>query len=119
MLDVEKLRRLIEPDLKRGDGGSAAAMIAMIGPLWQDSQRLFVGTDISDKKVGLLALDDCPSDEAASRVEHTTQALLTFALNGLAEARKVDVDGPAGFNRHEEDVRGRRRGTAQTSPGFA
>ena len=48
-------------------------MIAMMGPLWQDSQQLFVGTDIADKQVGLFALDNCPSEDAAVRVEHTAQ----------------------------------------------
>ena len=94
MLDVEKLRSLIEPDLKRGSGGPAAAIIAMMGPLWQDCQRLLVGTDIGDKKLGLLALAECPNEEAAGRVEHTSQALLTFALNGLAQARGVEAGGP-------------------------
>ena len=91
MLDVEKLRKLIEPDSK----GSLPAMIAMIGPLWQDAQRLFVGADIADKKLGLLALAECPSDEAATRVQQTTQALLTMSLNGLAAFRKAEVGGPA------------------------
>jgi hypothetical protein len=94
MLDVEKLRHLIEPDLKRGSGGSAAAITAMLGPLWQDCQRVLVGTELGDKKLGLLALAECPNEEAAGRVEHTSQALLTFASNGLAEARKVDAGGP-------------------------
>jgi hypothetical protein len=95
MLNVEKLRKQIEPDLKQGSGGPAAAIVAMIGPLWQDSERLFVGTDMSDKKLGLLALAECPSEEAASRVEKTSQALLTMALNGLDAARKIEPGGPA------------------------
>ena len=91
MLDVAKLRKLIEPDSK----GSLPAMIAMIGPLWQDAQRLFIGTDIADKKLGLLALAECPSDEAATRVQQTTQAMLTMSLNGLTAFRKAEVGGPA------------------------
>jgi beta-lactamase regulating signal transducer with metallopeptidase domain len=92
MLDVEKLRKQIEPELKQAP---MAAMLAMIGPLWQDSQRLLIGTDLSDKKLGLLALDQCPSEEAAARVERTCEALLTMASNGLAQVRKIDAGGPA------------------------
>ena len=95
MLDVEKLRKLVEPDLKPGSTRSLPAMIAMIGPLWQDSKRLFIGTDIAEKKLGLLALAECPSDKAADRVQQTTQALLTMSLNGLAAFRKAEVGGPA------------------------
>jgi beta-lactamase regulating signal transducer with metallopeptidase domain len=94
MLNVENLRRHIEP-LKPASGGPDGAMIAMTAPLWQDSNRLFVGTDIADKKLGLLALAECPSDEAAEHVQQTTQALITFALNGLAMADKMDTHGPA------------------------
>ena len=94
MLNVDNLRKQIEP-LKPGSGGPDAAMIAMTAPLWQDSNRLFVGTDIADKKLGLLALAECPSDDAAGHVQQTAQALLTFALNGLAMADKMDTHGPA------------------------
>ena len=95
MLDVERLRKLIEPELKQGSDGPMPAMIAMFGPLWQDSTRLFVGTEIADKQLGLLALAECPSDEAATRVQQTTQALLTMALNGLTAVRKGESGGPA------------------------
>ncbi|HEY2149067.1 MAG TPA: DUF1559 domain-containing protein, partial [Pirellulales bacterium] len=94
MLDVAKLRKSIEPAV-RNPHGPDAAMIAMLSPLWQDTQRLFVGTNLGDQKLGLLALAECASDESASRVEQTSRALLTFALNGLAMANKVDPDGPA------------------------
>ncbi len=93
MLDVAKLRKSIEPEA-RNPHGPDAAMIAMLSPLWQDTQRLFVGTNLGDQKLGLLALAECGSDESAGRVEQTSRALLTFALNGLAMANKVDADGP-------------------------
>ncbi len=95
MLNVESLRKQIEPATKQASGGPDAAMIAMTAPLWQDANRLFVGTDIADKKLGLLALAECPSDNAAEHVQQTTQALITFALNGIAVAEKMDTHGPA------------------------
>ncbi len=94
MLNVENLRRHIEP-LKPASSGPDGAIMAMTAPLWQDSNRLFVGTNVADKKLGLLALAECPSDEAAGHVQQTAQALITFALNGLAMADKMDKDGPA------------------------
>jgi beta-lactamase regulating signal transducer with metallopeptidase domain/xanthosine utilization system XapX-like protein len=94
MLNVENLRRHIEP-LKPASGGPDAAIMSMMAPLWQDANRLFVGTDIADKKLGLLALAECPSEKAAGRVQRTTQALITFALNGLVMADKMDTHGPA------------------------
>jgi Protein of unknown function (DUF1559) len=94
MLDVEKLRKMIEPDLKRGAQGPGGAIIAMTAPLWQDSQRLFVGTALSEK-LGLFALAECSSEEGATRVEQTTRGLVTLGLNGLAVASKVQPDGPA------------------------
>lgn len=93
MFDVEKFRKVIEPDLKRGAGGPGGAMVAMMAPLWQDSQRLFVGTALSEK-LGLFALDECSSEEGAARVEQTTRGLVAFGLNGLAAASKVEPDGP-------------------------
>ena len=95
MLDVERLRKRIEPEAKRASGGPDAAMFAMTAPLWQDASRLFVGTDIADKKLGLLALAECPSDNAAEHVQQTAQALITFALNGIAMADKMETHGPA------------------------
>jgi beta-lactamase regulating signal transducer with metallopeptidase domain len=105
MLDVDSLRkslqrslsvlREIEPRTKQLSGGSDAAMIALTAPLWQDASRLFVGTDIADKKLGLLALAECRSDNAAEHVQQTSQALITFALNGLAMADKMETHGPA------------------------
>ncbi|HKD38603.1 MAG TPA: DUF1559 domain-containing protein, partial [Pirellulales bacterium] len=38
---------------------------------------------------------ECPSEENAERVEQTSRALLTFALNGLEMANKAEPDGPA------------------------
>lgn len=58
-------------------------------------QVVDAATDLSDNKLGLLALVECPSAEAAGRVERTCQALITMALNGLAEARKIDAADPA------------------------
>ncbi len=95
MLNVESLRKQIEPVTKHASGGPDAAMIAMTAPLWQDANRLFVGTDIADKKLGLLALAECPSDNAAEHVQQTAQALITFALNGIAMADKMETHGPA------------------------
>jgi beta-lactamase regulating signal transducer with metallopeptidase domain len=95
MLDVAKLRMLIEPEVQRNSRGPDAAMITMLSPLWQDTQRLFIGTNMADQKLGLLALADCGSDENAGRVEQTSRALITFALNGLAMANQAGAEGPA------------------------
>jgi beta-lactamase regulating signal transducer with metallopeptidase domain len=94
MLNVGQLRKLIEPLGKEAQAGPDAAMIAMTAPLWQDANRLFVGTDIGDKKLGLLALAECPSDNAAEHVQQTAQALITFALNGIAMAENMEAHGP-------------------------
>ncbi len=93
MLDVEKLRKVIEPDLKHGAGRPEGAIIAMMAPLWQDTDRLFVGTDLTNK-LGLLAIAQCASDEGAVRVQQTARGLATLGLNALAAAKNVQPDGP-------------------------
>ena len=98
--------------------GPGGPIIAMTAPLWQDSQRLFVGTDLSDK-LGLLALAQCSSEEGATRVEQTTRGLVTLRHQRSGRGQQ----SPAGWSRRDdcdqEDARRRGRATPEDGAGQA
>jgi type II secretory pathway pseudopilin PulG len=92
MVDIGRVRKALEPKLHEGNG-ELLPYVSIAGPVWNYSDRLVIGTDLGDKKLGLLVLDQCVSDLAAEPVEQTTTALLTLAGNGLAAAEKIDSQG--------------------------
>jgi hypothetical protein len=89
MIDVDQLRKLVESDVKQGmSGGIEAAIVSTISPIWEDARRLFVVANLADNKVELSALAECPSEEAAGRLEHTSKSLMATIANTLSDARK-------------------------------
>jgi hypothetical protein len=95
MVDTEKARQVVGARLKDNApvGGNTTALMGMIAPLWEQSRRAFLGIRL-DGGLTVEGMAECPSDEAAEKVQQTGQALLTFAANGLAELRKQLVQQP-------------------------
>ncbi len=88
MLNVGELRRETKLQIE-SHSGILVPLVAMLGPVWADSEFIIAGADLRDQKLGLLVLDQCNSSDSAPQVEQTCKALITLGLNGLEAARQI------------------------------
>ncbi|HUY35723.1 MAG TPA: DUF1559 domain-containing protein [Pirellulales bacterium] len=80
MVDTAAFNRVAGPELKRAH--ELQAMIGTFAPLWEQSNRLFVGLE-TGTGVKIQSTFECATPQAAERVRATTEGALTLARNML------------------------------------
>jgi beta-lactamase regulating signal transducer with metallopeptidase domain len=88
MVDTARLRQIIAAATARNEPrGAEAALVAAIGPLWEQADRVFLGAKL-EPELAVQGLAQCPSVNAAEKVQKTAQAAATIAANGLTQVQK-------------------------------
>jgi beta-lactamase regulating signal transducer with metallopeptidase domain len=97
MVDMRQVHKLVDHETANAvpgtPQGALLASLAAVSPLWEQSDRLMVSTDL-DSGLGLSATIVCSSADAAERVKRTVDALLTLASNGIEKARQQMPNRP-------------------------
>jgi prepilin-type processing-associated H-X9-DG protein len=88
MANTARVREIVAAAKARNQfHGPEAAVMGTIGPLYEESQGIFLGAAL-DGEVTVQGLAMCSSEQAAEKVQKTAEAVVTMASNGLAELQK-------------------------------